>query len=189
MCGKYHITTEDENLSFQEAIRQLMLEHPEIRLQQGDILPSQIAPVQTAGGLAPMRFGHKATFTKSLLINARSETAAQSRLFAPRLRKARCLVPAHSFYEWDEQKKPHLFQAAQGGLLHMAGLYFEGEGLPQFVILTREAKGPPALVHPRMPVIFLSQELQSAWLHQEGLFEELLLMPPIEDALEAVGAA
>lgn len=189
MCGKYHITTEDENLSFQEALRQLMLEHPEIPLQQGDILPSQIAPVQTAQGLVPMRFGHKASFTKNLLINARSETAAQSRLFAPRLRRARCLVPARSFYEWDEQKKPHLFQSAQGGLLHMAGLFFEGEGLPQFVILTRQAAGAPALVHPRMPLIFLSQELQSAWLHQEGLAQELLNMPPIEDAIIRVEAA
>ncbi len=176
MCGKYHIATEDENLTFREAIRQLMLEHPEIPIQNGDVLPSQVAPVLTPEGLAPMRFGHRPAFMKKLLINARSETAAESLLFAPRLRVARCLVPARAFYEWSPDKKPHLFGFSDGGLLRMAALWFPGETVREFVIITRDAAGAPARVHPRMPLIFPSAELQDAWLRQEGLAGELLGM-------------
>lgn len=174
MCGKYHITTEDENISFREAIRQLMLEHPEIPIKTGDILPSQIAPVYTVEGLMPLRFGHKPGFMKSLLINARSETVSSSPLFVPRLRAARCLVPARAFYEWSPQKKPYLFGDRQGGLLHMAALWFPGEDFREFVIITRDSAGIAAEVHPRMPLLFGTPELQEAWLHQDGLAESLL---------------
>lgn len=174
MCGKYHVSTEDENLSFREAIHQLMLEHPELVIQLGDVLPSQIAPVYTREGLAPMRFGHKAAFLKRLLINARSETAHESPMFAPLLRASRVLVPALGFYEWSPRKKPYLFGRERGLPLQMAGLAFPGQPVQEFVILTRDAVGAPAEVHPRMPVMFTSPELQNAWLHQDSLAKELL---------------
>ncbi|HSK69702.1 MAG TPA: SOS response-associated peptidase family protein [Candidatus Limnocylindria bacterium] len=174
MCGKYHVTTEDENISFQEAVRQLMLEHPEIPIRTGDILPSQVAPVYAAEGLVPARFGVKVSFMKSLLINARSETAAKSPLFKPSLRSGRCLVPARGFYEWTPEKKPHFFGKEEGGLVYMAGLLFPDEDVRRFVIITRDAQGAPARVHPRMPLIFHTEELRDAWLHQDGLAEELL---------------
>lgn len=186
MCGKYHLTTEDENISFREAIRQLMLEHPELPIQMDSVVPSQFAPVYTKGGLLPLRFGHKVSFSKQLLINARSETLASSRLFAPRLQVARVLVPAKGFYEWSPQKKPHLFGSPRGGLIQMAGLSFkvgEQNSIDSFVIITREARGTPAQVHPRMPLIFQSPELQQAWLHQDGLAENLLGMGE-EDLVE-----
>lgn len=177
MCGKYHISTEDENLIFREAIQQLMLEKPEVALKTGDVLPSQVAPVYQKTGLSPMRFGHKADFAKSLIINARSETAHESPLFAPALRAFRVLVPATAFYEWSAQKKPYLFGRADKKTLYMAGLAFPGQDIPDFVILTRDAAGKPAQVHPRMPVIFPSLELQKAWLEQDNLAADLLKLP------------
>lgn len=44
--------------------------------------------------------------------NARSETVAQSRLFAPYFKSSRCLVPAEAFYEW--QKADSRLQMADG---------------------------------------------------------------------------
>lgn len=189
MCGKYHISTEDENLSFREAIHQLMLEHPELDIRTGDVVPSQIAPVYTANGLAPLRFGHKASFMKRLLINARSETAHESPMFSPLLRTARVLVPALGFYEWSPQKVPYLFGQGQGQRIHMAGLAFPGQPVGSFVILTRDATGTPGQVHPRMPVMFASAELQNAWLHQDSLARDLLLLTDETqyEALELAG--
>ncbi|NLX82726.1 MAG: SOS response-associated peptidase [Clostridiales bacterium] len=181
MCGKYHITTEDENLSFQEAVRQMMLEHPELSVQLGDVVPSQIAPVYTREGQAPMRFGFKPHFMKRLLINARSETAHTSPMFAPLLQKSRILVPARAFYEWSDQKVPHLFGRPNGGMIHMAALAFPAEPVPHFVILTRAAVGKPGAVHPRMPVMFESLELQDAWLHQDNLAQPLLQIADEEE--------
>ena len=184
MCGKYHITTEDENISFREAVQQLMLEHPEIAIQLGDVVPSLIAPVYTKNGLAPMRFGHKPAFMKRLLINARSETAGTSPMFGPLLRECRILVPARAFYEWSAEKKPSLFGREEGGMLHMAGLAFPAQPVVQFVILTRDATGNPGQVHNRMPVMFASAELQEAWLHQDKLAEALLQLPDEENYLD-----
>lgn len=184
MCGKYHITTEDENISFREAIAQLMLEHPEIDIKTGDILPSQAAPVYDAFGLQAMRFGHRPAFMKKLLINARSETAEASPLFGPLMKSARVLVPAQAFYEWSPAKKPCLFGRLQGGLLYMAGLAFPGEGLPGFVILTRDAAGRPAEVHPRMPLTFAGPGLRDAWPRQDGLAGEPPRLPDGEAYME-----
>ena len=187
MCGKYHVTTEDENISFREAVQQLMLEHPEIPLTLGDVLPSQAAPVITREGLVAMRFGHRAAFMKRLLINARSETAQESRLFAPLLRTARVLVPAKAFYEWSPDKNPWLFGRAAGGLIHMAGLAFPGQPLKEFVILTRDATGAPGAVHPRMPVMFSSPETQNAWLHQDSLVQALMELQDGEEYIALAG--
>ena len=176
MCGKYHISTEDENISFREAIAQLMLEHPEITLQTRDVVPSQLAPVYTKAGLAPLRFGRKVDFMSRLLINARSETAHSSRMFAPLLRTSRVLVPAQAIKERSPQTKPHLFAREAGQMLYMAGLAFPGEGLDDFVILTRDSVGRPSEVHPRMPVMFGSDELRQAWLEQDNLAQALLLL-------------
>ena len=59
----------------------------------------------------------------------------------------------------------------------MAGLMFEAEEQPGFVILTREAEGIARAVHPRMPLILGSQELREAWLRQDRLAESLLHFP------------
>lgn len=181
MCGKYHITTEDENISFREAVLQLMRENPEISLQTAQVRPSQIAPVYTNRGLVPMRFGYKPPWMKKLLINARSETAPTNPLFSTQLKTARCLVPAHGFYEWTAQKQPFVFGRRQGGLLYMAGFYFHNTTLEEFVILTRDAQGEPLAVHPRMPVIFSTQELQHAWLYQDNLTNLLLSLGDYND--------
>jgi putative SOS response-associated peptidase YedK len=177
MCGKYHISTEDENLDFREAVARLMLAHPGTDIRTGDILPGQIAPVYTARGLVPLRFGYRPSHMKRLLINARSETAQESPMFGPLLRRSRVLVPARAFYEWSPAKQAFLFGRPDSGLIYMAGLAFPGSPLGSFVILTRDAAGAPARVHPRMPVIFDSPELQSAWLRQDSLAPHLLRLP------------
>ncbi|HOQ63658.1 MAG TPA: SOS response-associated peptidase family protein, partial [Clostridia bacterium] len=116
MCGKYHISTEDENLDFREAVARLMLAHPGTDIRTGDILPGQIAPVYTVRGLAPLRFGYRPSHMKRLLINARSETAQESLMFGPLLRRSRVLVPARAFYEWSPAKQAFLFGRPGGGL-------------------------------------------------------------------------
>lgn len=147
-----------------------------MRLAAGDIVPSLVAPVMTAGGWRAMRFGYQAPYMKKALINARSETASQRAMFAPLLKTSRCLVAADAFYEWTAEKEPFQF-ALPGKTMYLAGLYFEAEPVPCFVILTREAAGRLAEVHPRMPVILGSPELREAWLNHDRLAAELLSLP------------
>lgn len=176
MCGKYRLSWDEESLSFGADMRQWLLAHPEVELTSGDIVPSLAAPVMTAAGWRAMRFGIQASFMKRALINARSETAAERAAFTPLLKSGRCLVPAEAFYEWSAEKEPFLF-ALPAGMMYMAGLYADEGTLPGFVILTREAAGRLADIHPRMPLILGSPELREAWLRQDGLAEAILKLP------------
>jgi putative SOS response-associated peptidase YedK len=59
-------------------------------------------------------------------INARMETVATSKLFAPLMRKRRCLVPCDGFYEWQQSpagKQPYVIRMKIDEPFFFAGLY------------------------------------------------------------------
>jgi putative SOS response-associated peptidase YedK len=94
-------------------------------------------------------------------INARMETVATNKLFAPLLKKRRCLIPCDGFYEWKvtpSGKQPHMIRMKDGSPFFFAGLYdiwHEGgpEELATFTIITGEPNEMVAGIHNRMPVI------------------------------------
>ncbi len=105
-------------------------------------------------------------------INARVETAATKPTFRDSFRSRRCLVPADGFYEWERRegrRVPYWVRRADGYPLAMAGLWTSwrdpqtGDRRRTCVILTRDAEGPVARVHDRMPVI-LRPDAWEAWL-------------------------
>ena len=118
--------------------------------------------------------------------NARSEEAAVKPMWRHPAAKARCLVPAVGWYEWKEVeridpltgevtrfKQPYFIQSRDKSLLAFAGLMsrrtVEGTGgTAEFTcaILTRDATGPAADIHTRMPIV-LSRDAHSAWLDPE----------------------
>ena len=66
----------------------------------------------------------------AVLINARSETAAEKPSFRGAMRHKRCLVPCDGFYEWTGRpgaKQPHLVRLKSRQLFAFAGLW---EGNP-----------------------------------------------------------
>lgn len=128
-------------------------------------------------GLIP--FWWKDAKPPRLTFNARAEEAATKPMWRVPASKARCLVPALGWYEWEEierldpatgevtkAKQPHFIHLPDGQ--PFAGLMSHRtseEGAPQFscTILTQEAVGPAAEVHSRMPVI-LPKDMEAAWL-------------------------
>lgn len=178
MCGRYHVETEEENLEVRRLIREITAAHPGVGVATGTIVPSLTAPVLTQAAPAPMRFGIRLPRMPRLIINARAEGAAESRLFSGLLAASRCLVPASAFYEWSADRTAHAF-AGPGGLLYMAALFLPAEELSAFAIVTREARGDPARVHPRMPLILDSPELREAWLRSPSLARELLRLEEV----------
>lgn len=175
MCGRYSLTLDQEALNAALGVEGLL--HPRPRF---NVAPSQDAPVLvqeesgTPGGrvlrwgLVPRwaddpAMGHR-------LINARSESARTKPSFRSAFRGRRCLVPADGFFEWRPEtrgKIPYWLHSG-GDLLLMAGLWEEwageaGERLRTFSILTREASGPAAVIHHRMPVL-LEGDLAGKWL-------------------------
>ncbi len=101
-------------------------------------------------------------------INAKAETVAKSRYFAPAFKRHRCLIPADGWYEWlsaDGRKQPHFITRSDEQTLYLAGIWTDrGEDKPPGVaIITEPARGSAKEVHDRMPLALDNDSLEP-WL-------------------------
>jgi putative SOS response-associated peptidase YedK len=102
-------------------------------------------------------------------INARLEEAAGKPMWRDAMRRARCLLPAVGWYEWQALaggKQPHYITRRDGRLSCFAGLLCARDGKLSCAILTKGAEGPVAEVHDRMPVV-LPDAAHAGWLDPE----------------------
>ncbi len=196
MCGRYTLTTEEEELL-------TFLSEPAGSVQHQprfNIAPTQAAPVVVQGGgerkIGSLRWGlvpHWADGPSlgNRLINARSETVHTKRAFRDCFLRRRCLVPADGFYEWRREgnrKSPHWIHLRSRSPFTFAGLWDrwlppQGDPLYTFAILTTDASLSIRHVHDRMPVI-LTPDVWDEWLEPESRPEELVpLLRPLADGL------
>lgn len=150
----------------------------------GEMRPTDVVPV-----IAPNRSGNRAVFPmkwgytgKTLLMNARTETAAEKPTFKEDWQKHRCIVPASWYYEREHRlgndgKKhtgdKYAIQPAGSTMTWLCGLYHIEEGMPYFVILTREPGEEIRFIHDRMPLI-MPQKLVNEWIRPDVKPEDLL---------------
>ena len=134
-----------------------------------------------------------------LLINARSETAAEKNTFRGAMRHRRALVPASGFYEWKRDKggkgksQAYWVRPADGGIVAFAALMEtwhgpDGSEVDTVAILTTAANGEFAAIHDRMPVTIAPEDFDR-WLDCRGYEPrevDDLLTPPPEGLYEAV---
>ena len=163
----------------------------------GEIRPTDVVPV-----IAPKRVGERAVFPmkwgysgKSLLINARLETAAVKPTFQDDWRKHRCIVPASWYFEWEHilgnDGKKHTgdkykIQPKDSAITWLCGLYRIEEGLPHFVILTRDPGAEISFIHDRMPLI-LPENRIADWIRPDNQPEKFLQEALTEMAFEKAG--
>ena len=188
MCGRFYL---DDDMS--REIKKILAGMEEERrhghpIPKGEIYPSTPIPVlyweNGASKVELFRWGFPTPYSKSLVINARSETAREKPMFREDIRCRRCLIVANGFYEWDRKKKDkvkYYFTSQDGAPVYMAGLYHMCEDGQHTAILTTAANASMEPVHDRMPVILQGGELQ-AWL--EDSREALRLMEKIPPLLE-----
>ena len=150
----------------------------------GEIFPTDVVPViaPNRSGLRtvyPMKWGYSG---KSLLMNARSETAAEKLTFREDWVRHRCIVPASWYFEWEhypgsDGKKhtgdKYMIHPKDCAVTWLCGLYRIENGLPVFVILTREPGEALRFLHDRMPLI-MPEELVTEWIRPDRKPEELL---------------
>ncbi|WP_199635006.1 SOS response-associated peptidase family protein (plasmid) [Serratia sp. PAMC26656] len=113
--------------------------------------------------LAPVDWGYAPAWWhaqgKPALINARVETAASSRMFAPLWKHGRALVPASGWYEWKKSpgnprlKQPYFIYPADRSPLFFAALCATDlEEAGSFVIITAASHDGLADIHDRRPL-------------------------------------
>ena len=150
-----------------------------LSMKTGEIFPTDHAPVVLMDNNKPsltlMQWGFPKHDNKGVIINARSETATQKKLFATSFHSRRIVIPSTGFFEWakteGKSKQKLQFNMPDSPMLYMAGLYAnypvqtESQQLvSKFVILTQEANESIIDIHNRMPVILHKNEIRR-WLN------------------------
>ena len=120
MCGRYQFTGEEYG-EIRQIVQEIHRRYGDGAFQPGEIRPTSAAPVLLDRGPALMRWGYQ--LPHSLVINARAETAGEKPLFRESVAMRRCVIPSTGFYEWDRDKRKHLFRLPGEQVLYMAGLY------------------------------------------------------------------
>ncbi len=182
MCGRYYLENTIEMKPFLEK----MMESPLVRrwndtsavVSAGEIHPTDVVPVIASNrsgkqSVFPMKWGYNG---KTLLINARVETASEKPTFREDWKSHRCIVPASYYFEWEHLKAndgktktgdKYIIQPQNSSMTWLCGLYrFENE-LPHFVILTRDAADPIRFIHDRMPLI-MPEDRISEWIKPDA---------------------
>ena len=114
--------------------------------------------------LNQIHWGFKIPKLGKLVINARSETINEKPLFKNLLQQNRCLIPANSWFEWDNEKKPYLIKHNKNDIIAFAGLHrFEANKENSFVIITAEAEKNLKNIHFRTPLV-IKKENYLLWL-------------------------
>ena len=180
MCGRYTLTKVDgHQIADRFGVRGSAV--PEETLGRFNVCPTEQVLAVCDGEARSLRWGLVPPWARTLRaghepINARAETLAGKRLFAPLLARAdrRCLVVADGWYEWLRPERPRgervpfRYTVDGGALFGFAGLWDEhrvdGERLASVTVLTTAANAVCAPVHDRMPCVLASPDAEAAWL-------------------------
>jgi putative SOS response-associated peptidase YedK len=127
--------------------------------------PSQVAATITTAESGYQQinasWGIQPSWSKKLIINAQSETAATKPTFKQAFQHQRCLVPCNGWFEWrtEEGKKiKYFFEHADKMPLYMAGILFKHE-VTELVTLTTAPNAKCIEYHKRMPVLILPENI------------------------------
>lgn len=167
MCGRFYLDVDFDDLLTRYDLRQLEMDYN----RRHEIFPTEsilALPQQQPDALIELQWGIQQPYLKQTLINARSESILEKPLFQKLALINKCLIPASGYYEWKtegKQKTKHRLWPKSGEIISFAGLYghfrIEGKLLAMAVILTEDADGDLAGIHPRKPVILSSDEEKS----------------------------
>ena len=163
MCGRYEIGPTPK---IKEILEDLRNRKRSYEFKNGEIFPGDTAPVIALNkDFKPevylMKWGYG--LNESLIFNARSETAADKKMFSEDLNKHRCLVLANYYYEWDKNRKKYKIYS-DDEVIYFAGIFRIENNKLVYTILTRNASDYVSSVHHRMPVI-LDDKTKDKWLN------------------------
>ncbi len=203
MCCRYYMELSPELRPIVEEMNRSPLvrrfQETTAVLTSGEIRPTNVVPV-----IASNRNGERAVFPmkwgfsvpgRPLLINARAETAGEKVMFREAWKAHRCIVPASWYYEWEhrvrndgkkETGEKYMIQPSGSAVAWMCGLYRIEEGLPAFVVLTREAEEGIRFIHDRMPLM-LPEEQVGEWIRPGADANLLLALAKKEMVFEKAG--
>ena len=188
MCCRYYI---EETTEMQAIVSDMMRSSLVRKWNElypiktyGEMSPTDIVPVIASNrnrqrAVFPMKWGFNG---KTLLMNARVETAAVKPTFKDAWKSHRCIVPASYYFEWEhlignngktKTGDKYAIQPQGNSMTWLCGLYRFENDLPFFVILTREPGEQIRFIHDRMPLI-LPENMVNTWIDPDADPSELI---------------
>lgn len=164
------------DVGFEELLKRYGLTSSSIAYEpRKEIFPSERSVAVVADGerhLKRLKWGFLPEYAKKPIINARSETVFEKRLFREAALENRCLIPAKGYFEWEQTedgKRKRTIGDREGAILSLGGIckeFMDNNGDLQlcFAILTRDALPEISRVHHRMPVI-IERDNEDMWLN------------------------
>ncbi len=184
LCGRFQMS-----MDFALLLERYGIKVPEIVIiPKEEVSPSNDVPVILNDGEKKMKvfkWGVSPSYSKGLIINARSETVDIKPTFKSAFHGRRCLVPANGFFEWQKangKSIKHRIYLDNDEIFSMAGIYDSftdknGSTFEAFTILTTTPTDDLKRIHYRMPVI-LNKIDEDLWLDSDirdfGLLKNLL---------------
>ncbi|MBS4536958.1 SOS response-associated peptidase [Clostridium sp. D2Q-11] len=170
MCGRYYL-----NIGLKDIYERYNIRYKEEnKYEFNEIYPSNKSPVVLKDGekkLKIINWGFKPSYSKSLLINARSETIDKKPTFKDSFYNKRCIIPVSGFFEWEKDGKDKIkrrIHIKDRKIFSLAGIYDNfkdenGDDYTAFTILTTVPNKDMIKIHNRMPVI-IPEEKEDIWL-------------------------
>ncbi|MBR6861294.1 MAG: SOS response-associated peptidase family protein [Acidaminococcaceae bacterium] len=194
MCCRYYLKENDPELApvMDAAMKSPLMPrfqkaHPAPLVRSGEVFPTNLVAVvasnrQLRPSVFPMVWGYTVQGRSTPIVNARVETAYKKTAFQEAWKKHRCAIPASWYFEWqhlptengrDTVKTKYAIQPADASITWLCGLYRIENGLPVFVILTREPGHSVVEIHDRMPLIIPKRAVQT-WVNPNIKAENVL---------------
>lgn len=174
MCGRYKRKGEKQKIAEAFLVNGSL---EEADFDEGeDCAPGSIQPVvlmNQAGerNLTAMRWGFK--LPDRFLFNTRSEDVTRSNFWKAKFEENRCIIPASSFFEWQDTGKPpkpkYEVTVSKQELFGMAGVWAPwrnpktNQWEKTFSIFTTEANSVMKPIHDRQPVVLEPRDFKE-WL-------------------------
>lgn len=192
LCGRYLLQLEEEISELRQIISEVSERFKDTPLlasmKTGEVFPTNVAPVLVPGRnkeqATLMKWGFPKWQGKGVIINARSETAIEKKMFRSSLLERRCVVPTTGYFEWQKsegsKKNKYLFRLPGTHMVYLAGFYetFDVKKLPYeaYLILTTAANKSVASYHERMPLVLEADKVND-WLHDEAYALDCIQSP------------
>ncbi|GFZ31995.1 DUF159 family protein [Clostridium zeae] len=161
MCGRFYL---EEGFSH----KGVNLDN-KISIEYGERLPSNKALIMTYSESDTMKWG--LPYENKLVINARSESLFDKKMFLELIKSKRCVIPANWFYDWKNGVK-YKISLKEDKIFYMAGIYGkyinkENKVENGFVIITASANKEMSEIHHRIPVM-LNEDEKDIYLNPDG---------------------
>lgn len=179
MCGRYYVS-EDMLDEMEEIVLEVDRKIRDEKFGK-DIYPTNPAPVITGGSnglkMTVQHWGYPGFQGKGVIFNARAESVFTKKMFASGIRQQRAVIPANSFYEWNQSKEKNIFFRKDSKVMYLAGFYDNFIGDNKFVIVTTAANDSMIKTHDRMPLVLEKEQLDK-WIYDDSATEMILRQIP-----------